>query len=137
MNKKTITAVIEFADNNLSAYIPGVYSVIAVGDTTEEVKKNLAEAVDIYIEECKADGIEVEEELQGEFEIEYKLDLATFLGVYSKVLSKSGLETLTGINQKQLWHYANGKSKPRRSTIDKVAEAIHKFAAELQAVEFA
>ena len=32
--------------------------------------------------------------------------------IYCGIFTKSGLERLTGINQKQLWHYANGKTSP-------------------------
>lgn len=52
------------------------------------------------------------------------------------MLSKSGLEAITGINQKQLWHYASGRSKPRKETIEKVAINIHQFAEELTKISF-
>ena len=47
--------------------------------------------------------------------------------IYCGIFTKSGLEKLTGINQKQLWHYANGKSLPRRAQVQKIVEALHRL----------
>jgi hypothetical protein len=52
------------------------------------------------------------------------------------MLSKSGLETITGINQKQLWHYSSGRRKPTVRTARKVQERIHSFARNLSQVHF-
>ena len=38
---------------------------------------------------------------------------------------------LTGINQKQLWHYAKGISKPRQEQRRKIENALHKLGSEL------
>lgn len=133
----TITVIIEFADKNLSAYVAGIDGIVATGLTLAEVKESIAEAVNEYRNTCIVYDLDLPQELQGDYTIEYKLDLATFLFVYGDILSKSGLQNLTGINQKQLWHYANGKSKPRQSTINKVADSIRAFATELSQVQFA
>lgn len=134
---KKINIIIEFADNNLAAYVEGIDGVVSVGDTTAEVKKNIVEALEAYKETCKEYDLDLPDVLSEDYEVCFKYDLATFLNTYCKILSKAGLETLTGINQKQLWHYASGKSKPRRSTISKVSESIHAFAQELNQIQFA
>ncbi len=41
--------------------------------------------------------------------------------------AKPALEKLTGINQKQLWHYEMGKSKPRRERMEKIQKALHRL----------
>jgi len=69
-----------------------------------------------------------------EFEIQY--DVTSFLSYYSGILSKSGLEKITGINQKQLWHYASGKRRPTRQTTLKIQKNLHVFAENLREVHF-
>ena len=135
--KKTLKAVIEFADNNYTAYLADIDGIIGIGDTLDDVKKSLEESIAFTLEEAEADGVEVPEQLRGEYELKYTFDLPTFLQVYNKVVSKSGLERITGINQKQLWHYANRIRNPKPETVKKVANSIHKFAEELLNVEFA
>ena len=48
--------VIEKADNNYSAYVPDVPGCIATGTTVDEVKRNLAEALQFHFEGMRADG---------------------------------------------------------------------------------
>ena len=48
--------VIEKADNNYSAYVPDVPGCIATGGTIDEVKRNLAEALQFHFEGMRADG---------------------------------------------------------------------------------
>jgi len=68
------------------------------------------------------------------FDIQY--DVTSFLNYYSGILSKSGLEKVTGINQKQLWHYSSGKRNPKPSTTRKIQESLHRFADDLRQVQF-
>ena len=132
---KKITVVVEFAKGNLSAYIKEVDGITAAAQTMQELKRSINESIQIYKEECEECEVDLPEALKGEYEVVYKYDTSTFLSVYSHILSKAGLERLSGINQKQLWHYANGKSTPRPATISKFQESIHTFARELEAVE--
>ena len=69
-----------------------------------------------------------------EFEISY--DVCSFLDFYGGILSKSGLEKVTGINQKQLWHYSSGKRHPKPETVKKIQERLHRFAEDLKQVQF-
>ena len=55
--------------------------------------------------------------------------------MYCKIFTKSALEWLTGINQKQLWHYANGKSTPRPAQVKKIETALHRLGEELLSLE--
>lgn len=134
--KKNLTVVIEFAEHNLAAYIEEVDGIVAFGSSIAEIKKNIATSITVFKEEMQEEGFPLPEAIASDYELTFKYDLATFLNVYAGVLSKSGLENLTGINQKQLWHYANNTSKPRKATLDKIRQSIHAFAAELAQAEF-
>jgi predicted RNase H-like HicB family nuclease len=137
MRKETrhLTAIIETTENNYGAYLKEVDGVIGIGKTMDEVKKSLLESIDIIIEECREnDEYELPEALSGDFVIDFKMDVKSFLSVYYGIFTKAGLERLTGINQKQLWHYANGKTVPRRAQIQKIENALHRLGSELLSI---
>lgn len=127
----TLKATIESMENNYSAFIENLDGVVATGSTIEEVKSNLLDAIDEYVESCKELGCEIPEELSGDFTIEFRMDVRSLLALYAGIFTKAGLERLTGINQKQLWHYAKGKSEPRRAQVLKIENALHRLGNEL------
>lgn len=49
--------VIEKANHNYSAYLPDVPGCIATGDTIEETKKNITEALAMHIQGLVEDGL--------------------------------------------------------------------------------
>ena len=51
--------VIEKAEGNLSGYVPDLPGCVATGDTAEEVREVLAEAVRFHIEGLIEDGLPV------------------------------------------------------------------------------
>ena len=134
---RKLNAVIEFAENNYSAYLKDVDGFTGIGDSIEEVKKSLSENIEFTLEGMREEGVEIPKCFNDQYEIEYLFDITTFLQVYGKIISKAGIEKLTGINQKQLWHYASGKRKPRKETVVKIAESVHKLGEELMKVSFA
>ena len=129
-----LKAIIEKAENNYSAYFEGLDGVVSAGDTLEEIKANLSEALDVYIDTSKEKGCEIPEFLKGEYEIQFSMDVKSLLTYYAGIFTKAGLERLTGINQKQLWHYAKGKSVPRRAQVERIENALHRLGAELLSV---
>ena len=134
MNK--LTVIIESAPNNFGAYIKEIDGITAIGYTLSEMKHKMEEAIEVYKEFCEEDGYDIPELLKGDYQLIFKLDVKSFLEVYSGILTKAGLERLTGINQKQLWHYANGSVTPRKKQVEKIQNAIHQFGEELCSVEF-
>lgn len=131
-----LKAVIEYSGRNYAAYIENLGNVITVGDTIDETKKNLKEAVDFFVESTIEDGMELPEVVKGEYDIQFKMDVKSFLTFYNGIFTKSALERLTGINQKQLWHYAKGTSVPRRKQVQKIEDALHRLGRELNSLTF-
>lgn len=128
-------AVIEWAEHNYSAYVEEIDGVCGIGDTLTEVKKSLMDGL-VYLKEACIDfGDPVPEELQGEYQIVFRMDTKSFLQMYCKIFTKSALQRMTGINQKQLWHYANGLSTPRPATVQKIERALHQLGEELLSLE--
>lgn len=132
---QTLTAIIESLENNYSAYIKDVDGVVATGSTIEEIKANLVEAVRLYVETCHDLGCDLPEALKGEYQIVFSMDVKSLLTLYQGIFTKSGLERLTGINQKQLWHYASGISTPRKAQVLKIEKAIHRLGQELLSIQ--
>lgn len=53
--------IIEKGENNYSAYVPDLPGCVAVGDTIEEVKQEIAEAIEFHIEGLRNDGLSIPE----------------------------------------------------------------------------
>ena len=130
---KTVEVIVEHAGNNLSAYIEGA-PVITVGNDVKEIEKNMKEAVELYLESCKEMNIAPVEVLQGEFTLKFKIDAATFINYYSSIFTKAALSRITGINERQLWHYAAGVHKPRKQQLEKIQKGIYALTEELAAI---
>lgn len=130
---KTVEVIVEHAGNNLSAYIEGA-PVITVGNDVKEIEKSMKEAVELYLESCKEMNIAPVEILQGEFTLKFKIDAATFINYYSSIFTKAALSRITGINERQLWHYAAGVHKPRKQQLEKIQKGINALTEELAAI---
>jgi hypothetical protein len=107
--------------------VPGIYGE---GETVEATKKNLMDGIKLYL---KYNDV-IPEALKGDITIEWVFDTPSLLEYYSGIFSKPALEKLTGINQKQLFHYASGKVKPRPAQRKKISEALHRLGKELLTV---
>ena len=108
--------------------------LVAGSNDFEQFKKEVKESIDFYIECAKADGEEYPSILDSDYEIIYKFDVRSLLEYYRGIFSFSALQTITGINQKQLAHYASGISKPRPQQARKIANGLHSLASELLTV---
>lgn len=93
------------------------------------------ESVDFYVRCAKADGDPLPPQLGGEWTVSYQMDAAALLNYYKGILPLSGLARLTGINQRQLAHYAAGRSRPRAGQAAKIEDALHRLGQELQGVK--
>lgn len=101
--------------------------------------KTVNEAMDDFMnskDEMKEYYQEVGKTFPEDLELVFKYDVASFLAYYSKVLSLSGLERLTGVNQGQLSHYVTGKRKPSQKTIEKIEHSLHTFGQEISQIHF-
>lgn len=127
-----IIMVIEKSSDFYDAYSENCEGIYAAGGSIDDVKKDTEAAIGII----KRDYPESEwpAPLRGEYEIEWKMDVQSFLEYYKDYLSLSGLEKITGINQKQLSNYLNRRSKPRRRQLERISEGLHRFASELLSV---
>ncbi len=129
-----VTVIIERADSNFSAYVREVDGITATGTSIDEIKTLIIEALDLFVASCKEFNCAIPEALEGDYEITFELDIQSLLTIYQGIFTKSGLEKITGINQKQLWHYAKGISKPREAQRQKIENALHRLGSELVSI---
>lgn len=108
--------------------------LVAYEGDFEGFRKYVEESIAFRLEAAREDGESYPAVFDGEYELEYKFDVQSLLEAYRGIFSFSALQTITGINQKQLSHYAAGISKPRRAQADKIAHGLHKLADELRYV---
>jgi len=131
MNK--VNVIVEYSDKNLSAYIEDA-PIITTGKDLKEIKEKMNEAIELYLESCKEMKIVPVPTLQGEIQLDYKIDAATFINYYSGIFTKAALSRITGINERQLWHYAAGIHKPRKQQLEKIQNGINALTKELTSI---
>ena len=108
--------------------------IVAVTGSFEDLKLQVKESIDFYVSCAQEEGDDYPIIFNGDYELEYKFNIESLLCCYEKVFTRSALEHITGINQKQLSHYACGRSKPRKETAEKIVNALHKLGRELCSV---
>jgi predicted RNase H-like HicB family nuclease len=58
---KNYTVIIEKTETGYSAYVPDLPGCITVGDSVDQIKKHVKEAIELYIEELEAEGKSIPE----------------------------------------------------------------------------
>lgn len=130
---KQIKVIIERSNDSYSAYGENVDGIWGMGDTVEEAKKSALKSLRLFLNNNEAKNIP--KKLRGEYELVFKLDTQSFFNYYKGIFTNSALERITGINQRQLQHYASGLKKPRPVQVKKIESALHKLGHELISVE--
>jgi len=73
--------------------------------------------------------------LEKEYRLVFKFDSESLFAYYKGIFTNAALERITGINQKQLQHYATGHRKPRVTQAKKIQKALHQLGNELLGIE--
>jgi len=129
---KTITMVLEATSDSVWACSENEEGIYGVGDTIQECKQSVLECIELMKQ--KDPGCEIPEFLKGEYQIVYKYNMESLLQYYKGIFTNSALERLTGINQKQIQHYAVGLHKPRKKQTEKIQNALHDLGRELLSI---
>ena len=129
---KNIKIVIERSNDLYSAYSENVTGLYGAGASVSAAKDSILKSIKL-LQKYNKDNIP--SILKGEYLVVYKFDVESFLNYYKGIFTNAALERITGINQKQLQHYASGLKKPRETQVKKIESALHKLGGELMAVE--
>ena len=65
---------------------------------------------------------------------DYHFDVVSLLNYFKGILTNAAFERLTGINQLQMSHYANGLKKPRKAQRQKIEKALHQLGEDLRSI---
>lgn len=134
-----IDVYVDWCDKNFAASfgsnVPG--AVVFTARTWEEVKKEAKDTLDFHIEGMLKDGDDIPEWLRnGEYEfVFHPMSIAALLRCSEDFTTMAAIARASGMNQRQLSHYANGLKKPRPQQRQRIVAGLHKIGRQLMAVE--
>ena len=124
----TLKVIVAGGKDHYGAWAKDVEGIYGVGNTLDEIIFDIKNAVSLYVE-CNENIPDV---LKGDPEIELIFDITGLIKYYSQFITLPAMENLTGVNQKQLWQYANGYKTPRKETVEKIETGLKRFARRLE-----
>ena len=106
--------------------------VVAFTGAFDGFQDYVCESIDFYVECAHADGEHVPDILEDYHKnLSFRFDVQSLLNHYQNIFSFAALQYITGVNQRQLWHYAAGRSKPRKNQAEKIVNALNRLGKEL------
>ena len=109
--------------------------VVVTQKTLSGLKNDFQESLQFHIEGCLQDGDNLPEWLiSGQYELDYIMETSALLHSLDGVLTRSAIARVSGINERQIGHYAAGIRTPRPVQRIKIVNAIHSISKELSAV---
>lgn len=130
-----IVVDVYYTGSNYCAHSPMLLGCVSTAATLSDIKTNIREAIEFHVESSLQDCDTIPEVFRGEYELEFKLSIEALLNAYSDVFTKAALSRITGINQRQLWHYASGIKKPRPLQRKRIEDGLHRLGKELLNIE--
>lgn len=127
-----------YAAHNYSAAatfgdFPGL--VIVTRDSFPSLQEAVGEAVRTHIASCVKDGDDVPGYLaQGEYDFEWVLSTQALIRSAEPYTSIAAISRASGINQRQLSHYANGLKQPRPKQRQRIVAGLHRIGQSLLAI---
>ena len=128
MKKPKINITVTKEDTGYSAHTSsGKHFIASVGETFEELKANILEAVNLAFEDK---GF-----LYSIDEIKFSYDLESFFDFY-KVINAKALSKRIGMNQSLLAQYIKGIKKPSTAQSKRILNGVQQIGKELCEVRF-
>ena len=110
-------------------------TVVVTAKTLEKLKENFAESLKWHVEGCVEDGDELPQYLvDGDYELDCNLDTAALLRDAETYTTMAAISRASGINQKQLSHYANGVKQPRPMQRARIIAGLHVIGSRIMAL---
>ena len=132
---KTIQAIIERTkDGTYSVYCKDeIFS--GAGDTIGDAIQDMKTQMTFYKETAIKEGFKYPAFLDSEYEIAFSVDPLSLLKYYvgRGILTLSGMERISGINQKQLWSYMHG-TKPRKAQANRLSAGFKGLRDDLNSI---
>ncbi|MEO7263854.1 MAG: hypothetical protein ABIW38_03025 [Ferruginibacter sp.] len=104
------------------------YPVYTAGDSLEEIKENITNALNLYFKHNK-------KILISEDAVKLKFDIPSFFEFY-KVINAKALSERIGMNQSLLAQYSKGIKQPSEQQTKRILHGVQKLGKELAAINF-
>ena len=109
--------------------------IVVTNKTLEGLKKNFQDSLQFHIEGCIKSGDPLPEWLiSKQYELNYMLETSALLHSLDGILTRSAIARISGINERQIGHYASGHRTPRPQQREKIVNGIHAISRELASV---
>lgn len=114
---------------------PDFGSIIVTNKTLEGLKKEFQKSLQWQIEDMLADGDDVPQWLaSGDFEIDYDLHISAILRNAEQFTTMAAISRASGINQRQLTHYASSLKEPRPAQRERIIAGLHRIGESFLAI---
>jgi len=109
--------------------------IVVTNKTLEGLKKDFQESLHFHLEGCLQDNDVLPEWLvSGQYEVNFLLETSALLHSLDGIITRSAISRATGINERQIGHYASGYRTPRPQQREKIINGIHAISRQLAAV---
>ena len=127
--------ILEKTGDGYCAYLPDLPGCISTGMTIADIKNNIKDAIDFHIEGMRIEKMPIPENFDREFDLSFKMDVASLFEWFSGILTKSGVSRLTGMNQSLISQYVSGSKSPSGKQTKRIERALHNLGQELLEIE--
>lgn len=132
-----INVIVHWSGNNYSCgwATPEIGTIMVTDKTLDGLKAAFEEAIQFHMDGMLADGDSIPDWLLNkEYEIDYELHTSALLRSAERYTTMAAISRATGINQKQLSHYANAAKEARPAQRQRIVEGLHKIGKEFLSV---
>ena len=132
-----IEVLVEWCGTNYAAVASGEEldgTILVTDSSLERLKEKFSETLKFHVEGILAGGDPVPPALRGEYQLIFNLTTQALLRFVEDKITLTAIHKATGINAKQLSHYATGEKNPRPIQREKIVSGIHRIASELASV---
>jgi predicted RNase H-like HicB family nuclease len=126
---KTLNAIIERNEDGFYAYVEQLDGCVAGGSTYTEVKENLEEMINIFMEEDPT----VKPNFKSGYKLKFEVSLDSVFDLLPEI-NISQLAKLGRLNPGLLRQYVSGSKKASEKQAQRVMEAIDKLANKLNSI---
>ncbi len=126
---KSLNAIIERNEDSFFAYVKQMDGCVAGGSTYHEVKENLEEMVNVFLEE----DADLQTKYKDGFKLIFEVNLESVFDLLPEV-NISQLAKLGKLNPGLLRQYVSGSKKASEAQANRVMEAIDKLISKLNSI---
>lgn len=128
METRKLNVLVSWSGENYNGGLgdPELGTIYVTAQTLEEFKKEFEDALEFHVEGLKENSEQVPTYiLEKNYTIVYDLEATALLREAENFTTLAAISRVTGINQKQLSHYATGVKQPRPASRARIVQGIH------------